>query len=95
VINATDKTVVVFKNANAASRTVTISANKASFRASGGHGVIAVADITVTVPGTGTGGGYCAVNPPGVDYISGGIITMTGDANAADVTCNAWNLESR
>jgi hypothetical protein len=95
VLNATDKTVVLFKNSNAASRTVTITANKASFRASGGHGQITVSDITVTVPGSGTAGGYVAVNPPGADYLSGGIISMTGDANAADVTCNAWNLESR
>lgn len=94
VTGANDKTLLLFKNSNAASRTVTVTANKTSFRA-GTHGSIAISDVTITVPGSATAGGMCAISVPGVDYISGSTITLTGDANAADVTCSAWSLEQR
>lgn len=92
ITNCGGKVVILFENGNAASRTVTIKANKTGFRA-GPHGLILVNDLTVTVP-AGVGK-VCLVYPPIIDYMSNGQILFDGDANFADVTVSAWNLEER
>jgi hypothetical protein len=54
------RTFLLFKNANAASRTLTIAANDTT---KPGFGTIATPDTTVTIPGSGTNGGLCIVGP--------------------------------
>jgi hypothetical protein len=53
-------TFLIFSNANASSRTLTIAANDAD---KPGFGTIAVPDTVVTLPGSGTNGGRAIVGP--------------------------------
>ncbi len=54
------RTILLFSNANASSRTLTIAANDATRP---GFGTIATPDTTVTLPGSGTNGGVAVVGP--------------------------------
>ncbi|MBP3955392.1 hypothetical protein J8F10_08875 [Gemmata sp. G18] len=54
------RTVLVFSNANASSRTLTIAANDAR---APGFGAIATPDTVITLPGSGTNGGRAIVGP--------------------------------
>jgi len=54
------RTFLLFSNANASSRTLTIAANDATRP---GFGSIATPDTTVTLPGSGTNGGVAVVGP--------------------------------
>lgn len=54
------RTVLLFTNANASSRTLTISANDTTRP---GFGTIATPDTTVTLPGSGTNNGLAIVGP--------------------------------
>lgn len=51
-------TFLVFLNANASARTLTIAANDAD---KNGFGTIATPDTVITIPGSGTNGGLCMV----------------------------------
>jgi hypothetical protein len=56
------KTVLLFANANASARTLTITKqNKAP--SAQGFNPITLTDTTVTIPGSGTNGGLCVVGP--------------------------------
>jgi hypothetical protein len=54
------RTFLLFKNANASARTLTIAANDTTRP---GFGPIVTPDTTVTIPGSGTNGGLCIVGP--------------------------------
>ncbi|WP_435007984.1 hypothetical protein P12x_005250 [Tundrisphaera lichenicola] len=54
------RTFLLFTNANASARTLTIAANDTTRP---GFGTIATPDTTVTIPGSGTNGGLCVVGP--------------------------------
>lgn len=54
------KTILIFSNSNASSRTLTIAANDAEKT---GFGTIATPDTVITLPGSGTNGGRAVVGP--------------------------------
>lgn len=54
------RTVLIFSNGNASSRTLTFAANDVT---PAGFGVVATPDTVVTLPGSGTNGGRCIVGP--------------------------------
>lgn len=83
-------TFLLFTNANASARTLTIAANDAD---KPGFGLIAVPDTVVTLPGSGTNGGRAIVGPFPPDRFnnSSGQVSYTLD-NATDMTVAAIKL---
>jgi hypothetical protein len=86
------KMFLVFLNANASARTLTITANDAD---KPGFGTIATPDTVVTLPGSGTNGGRQIVGPFPTDRFnnSSGQISYTLD-NATDMSVAAITLQS-
>ncbi len=88
------KTILVFLNANASSRTLTITGNAFN---KPGFGDITAADAgeTVTIPGSGTNGGRCIVGPFPPDRFnnSSGQVSYTLDS-ATDMTVAAIKLNT-
>lgn len=87
------RTFLLFKNANASSRTLTIAANDTTRP---GFGTIATPDTTVTIPGSGTNGGLCVVGPFPTERFND---PVTGRVNLAysavtDLTVSAVELTS-
>lgn len=56
------KTVLLFVNGNASSRTLTVTRQNKSPQVQG-FNPITLSDLTVTIPGSGTNGGLCVVGP--------------------------------
>jgi hypothetical protein len=56
------KTVLLFVNGNASTRTLTITKQNKN-PSVGGFNPITLTDTTVTIPGSGTNGGICVVGP--------------------------------
>lgn len=85
-------TVLVFLNANASARTLTLAGNAFS---KPGFGDVSAADAgeTVTIPGSGTNGGKCVVGPfpPGRFNNSSGQVSYTLD-NATGMSVAAITL---
>jgi hypothetical protein len=87
------KTLLVFVNANASSRTLTIAANDTT---KSGYGDIDVPNTTVTVPGSGTNGGRLIVGffPQARFNDVGGRVNYTLD-NATDMSVAAVSVASQ
>lgn len=81
-------TVVLFKNGNASARTLTLTGTATSVP---GYGDVSAADMgeTVTIPGSGTNGGECAVGPfpPGRFNNSSGQVALAIDATTGLTAC--------
>ncbi len=56
------KTVLLFANASGSSRTLTVTRQNKSPSVQG-YNPITLADLTLTIPGSGTNGGLCVVGP--------------------------------
>jgi hypothetical protein len=87
------KTVLVFANGNASSRTLTVAANDAD---KPGYGTIVTPDTAVTLPGSGTNGGRQIVGPFPVDRFndpSTGRVSYTLD-DATGMTVAAVKLST-
>lgn len=74
-------TLLLFKNANAAARTLTVAGNQVDRP---GLGTISSADMTetFTIPGSGTNGGECVIGLMPQDRFNSntGVMTLTFDA---------------
>jgi len=84
------RTVLIFNNANAAARTLTIAANDVT---PPGFGTVATPDTVKSLPGSGTNGGRCFVGPFPPDRFNDadGFLNYTLD-NATDMTVAAIKL---
>ena len=84
------KTLLIFANANAAARTLTLDANDTEKQ---GFGTISTPSTTITIPGSGTNGGRCIVGflPPDRFNNSAGNVVLSFDA-VTDLTMAAVRM---